>query len=104
MSNSKLKMVSFLPFKQPRGNLGRGVEGGRKAYFAHRLDTVALFPFGHTTVNGLRVMRPPQEKPTHPSEVGAVIDNRVSNGALVEAVSGMATRRTGTVEVHAYWR
>jgi hypothetical protein len=44
-------------------------------------------------------MPPPQAKPTQPRLTGAMICRRVSNRVLVDALSGMAMRKTGIDEV-----
>jgi hypothetical protein len=49
-------------------------------------------------------MPPPHEKPTQLSDTGETICKRVSKAVLVDALSGMATRKTGMVEPHEYWR
>lgn len=74
-------------------------------YFDHRDDTVApLSPFGHTTVSGFSVMPPPHAKPTQPRLAGAMIWSSVSNCVLVDALSGMAMRKTGIEEARLYSR
>lgn len=75
-----------------------------ETYADHREDTVAPLPLGQTTVSGFRVMPPPQEKPTHASEIGETICRSVSNGALVDALSGTAMRKTGIEVPHEYSR
>jgi hypothetical protein len=79
-------------------------EQNRNTYFAHRDETVAPFPFGQTTVNGLSVIPPPHENPAHPSEMGETICRSVSNGVLVVALSGTAMRKTGMEGPHEYSR
>ena len=83
------------------GRLGlKGPKG--KTYLDHRDETVAPWPFGHTTVSGLSVMPPPQLKPTQPSDAGAMICRSVSNAVFDDALSGTAMRNTGTVGPHEY--
>ena len=40
-------------------------------YVAHREDTVGFWPLGYATVRGLRIILPPQARPTQPRELGA---------------------------------
>jgi hypothetical protein len=66
----------------------KGTEGDL-AYFAHRGETVTLFPFGQATRIGLRSIQPPAAQPAHPTLMGATMERSKSKGAA--EASGMAS-------------